>query len=281
MGMQNIEVRFQDFIQFYNKWLDSKPFGFAYQKSACYILKNSGKMIRPQIVLSAATDLKCFNEDVFWMALSIELHHTYTLIHDDLPCMDNDDERRGLPSLHKAFSESHALLLGDVLLSNSYSVLSHLNHRDMVAFQQLVKVYSYLTGPKGLILGQHMDLSAGEYHSKTENIIRLFELKTSRLFQLSLLMPVFISSIENKFDLAKKLFRLGRVCGIIFQLQDDKEDFNADKKSDFNFFQNNYNEATQQLLNYEKQYKYYRNDLYSILPETFTILDKALKLFPS
>ena len=177
-----------------------------------YSLLPAGKLFRPLLVLNTAKDLGNVIEDHLTLAAAIEMHHTYTLIHDDLPAMDNDDERRGRPSCHIKFTEYDAILAGDSLLALSFGALSELESHCQII---LKKMYEF-TGAKGLILGQVKDL-AKENHS-IKDILEIHELKTARLIQLSLIGSAIIS---NKQDLIPEFEELGKYIGINFQLLDD------------------------------------------------------------
>ena len=166
-----------------------------------YSLLPAGKLFRPLLVLNAAKDLNRITEDHLTFAAAIEMHHTYTLIHDDLPAMDDDDERRGRPSCHIKFTEHDAILAGDALLAISFGALSELSSHCQIL---LKKMYEY-TGAQGLILGQVKDLA--KENDSIENILEIHELKTARLIQLSLVGSAIIC---NKQDLINDLEDLGK-----------------------------------------------------------------------
>lgn len=174
----------------------------------------AGKLFRPMLVLAMAKDLGEIHEDHYQLASSIELHHTYTLIHDDLPSMDDDDYRRGRLSSHKKFNEWKAILAGDALLCLSLELIADLNTPNI---KEILKLYTSYTGSKGLIFGQVLDL--GNEISSLEKIIKLHELKTGRLIQLSLQGSAIIS--QSSSALQKDLFDLGKALGVNFQLFDD------------------------------------------------------------
>ena len=129
-----------------------------------YAVLPTGKLFRANLIWRFYCDLNKIefeslktsdHPQIQFLSSSIELHHAYTLIHDDLPCMDNDDYRRGKLSTHKMFNEWKALLAGDGLLNLSYELLSCIEHPKTLS---LIKEYSQLCGPNGLILGQYLDL---------------------------------------------------------------------------------------------------------------------------
>jgi geranylgeranyl pyrophosphate synthase len=178
-----------------------------------YSVFPTGKLFRPLLVYSLAKDHGEITNNHKRLAESIEIHHTYTLIHDDLPSMDDDDYRRGRESSHVKFSEWQAVLAGDALLNSSYELLSDISHSQ---FNQLFKTYTSYTGQRGLILGQVFDL--GNETDTLEKILHLHELKTARLIQLSLKGSAILS--DSKFDL--DIFdKIGKCLGINFQLLDD------------------------------------------------------------
>ena len=188
-----------------------------------YSVFPTGKLFRPLLVYSIAHDLGEIRSGHKLLAQSIELHHTYTLIHDDLPGMDNDDMRRGRASSHIKFSEWEAILAGDALLSTSFEIISGLNP---LIISPILKLYGEYTGGKGLILGQVMDL--GNENKTLPSLLKLHELKTGRLIQLCL---EGASLVSERSELQPKLSGLGKSLGINFQLLDDLCEFTDDVSS--------------------------------------------------
>jgi geranylgeranyl pyrophosphate synthase len=172
-----------------------------------------GKLFRPLLVCTLAKDLGQITEDHYLLAQAIEVHHTYTLIHDDLPSMDDDNYRRGRESAHIKFSEWQAILSGDSLLNSSYELLSDIKHPKL---GNLLKMFTSYTGQRGLILGQVLDLG-GEYES-LEQILKLHELKTGRLIQLSLKGSALLSNTALSLEIFDEI---GLYLGVNFQLLDD------------------------------------------------------------
>jgi len=178
-----------------------------------YSVLPAGKLFRPLLVYSLAKDLGDINSDHQSFATSLELHHTYTLIHDDLPAMDDDDMRRGRESSHIKFNEWNAILAGDALINLSYEILSSITPSKL---PEILKTYGSLMGPKGLILGQIMDL--GHENQTITDILKIHELKTARLIQLALCG----SNILSEHPIApSECHKLGYSLGISFQLLDD------------------------------------------------------------
>lgn len=184
-----------------------------FKKVIEYAVLPPGKLFRPQLVYSLANDLESLNEDHKFLASSIEIHHAYTLIHDDLPAMDDDDYRRGKQSTHKKFTEAEAILAGDALLNYSYELLSNITPKIL---PEIIRLYGETTGSRGLILGQVMDLE--ESDKTLEDVLTIHSLKTSCLIQLSLQGSNLLSS--SKLPKAE-IMKLGHTLGIVFQLLDD------------------------------------------------------------
>ena len=196
-------------------------------KSAChrnnlseimnYAVFPAGKLFRPRLVEAISLDINDhFSNNHLHLAAAIEIHHAYTLVHDDLPSMDNDLIRRGKPSTHAQFGEWKAILTGDALLITSFNELSKIRHQ---RFQELLKLMTWATGAKGLIEGQFRDLEANG-NANISDVIRIHELKTGRLIQLTTLGTYLLKdniSYRGKLDFLK----LGKNIGITFQLLDD------------------------------------------------------------
>ena len=187
-------------------------------ESMRYSLLNGGKRIRPVLALACAEVLGVERSEILPYALALEMIHTYSLIHDDLPAMDNDDFRRGKPSNHKAFGEANAILAGDGLLNEAYAI----------CFQESMKGEKYAVAAKylnecagvyGMIAGQSADMyfSERERAVTEDDLAYIYEHKTGKL----LLAPVAIVSIlaDNKSYLA--LERFGKLLGRLFQMTDD------------------------------------------------------------
>ncbi len=197
-------------------------------ESMSYSLLNGGKRVRPVLTLACAEILGVAKEDVLPFALALEMIHTYSLIHDDLPAMDNDDFRRGKPSNHKQFGEANAILAGDALLNEAYAICLKectKGDRQVLASQFL----NECAGAYGMIAGQSADLyfSNDDGDISEEDLLYIYEHKTGKL----LLSPVAIASIlsGNKYYLP--LERFGRLLGRLFQMTDDILDVTGDFQS--------------------------------------------------
>lgn len=191
-----------------------------------YACLPGGKFFRPSLVWSICKDL---NPELFLsssqnlnaghqlLSSAVEIHHTYTLVHDDLPSMDNDTIRRGKPCTHIQYGEWQALLTGDGLLNISYALLAKIKHPRL---SEALSFFSWCCGPKGLIHGQVLDL-AQEMTISFNNTLRTHELKTARLIQASVVCSALIAAPTMNYKLEKKLWKFSQLLGINFQLIDD------------------------------------------------------------
>lgn len=182
------------------------------RESVAYALFSGGKRLRPKMLLSI-TGAKGID-----VAAAIECIHTYTLIHDDLPSMDNDDIRRGKPTLHKAFDEATAILTGDLLLTLAFEILAN---APLSSSLTLIRIFSKYIGANGIIDGQVQDLKkpVTSWEEYQEIAIK----KTADLFTATLIAA---SVIVEERDLS--LFtQFGKTYGILYQIYDDLEDQNA------------------------------------------------------
>lgn len=199
---------------FKEKFIDDNPLN-----EALYYATDSGKRIRPIIFIETCKMLlnEDINEDIIQAALSLEMIHAYSLVHDDMPSMDNDDYRRNKFTVHKKFGEDIAILVGDSLLSYAFENILDLSIKD----QSFLKPARYLAnacGKDGMIKGQVFDIKA----SKNEDlpyILEVYKNKTSRLFMSAIMMAALYSQLDEKS--LRKLEDYAYYLGMAFQLQDD------------------------------------------------------------
>ncbi len=182
-------------------------------KAARYALFSGGKRLRPFLTLSVC-------ETALDAAAAVELIHTYSLIHDDMPCMDDDDMRRGRPSLHKAFDEGQALLAGDYLQILAFDVIANSCEYQEAQKVEMIKVLTKACGASGMIGGQAQDLLSATLDEKM--LIEMHRGKTGALFSASLTLGAIAKNLPN--DEKNSLSRLGEVFGIAYQLSDDLAD---------------------------------------------------------
>jgi geranylgeranyl diphosphate synthase type II len=163
------------------------------------------------------------------VALSLELIHTYSLIHDDLPCMDNDDTRRGLPTLHKVFPEWMALLCGDFLLTYAFDLLANAPNIKDDQKVELIKTLSKQSGSEGMIGGQVVDLEAKEAKVGEDVLEFLHIHKTAALFMASVDFGSIVCNLSSKER--KILVSFAKTLGFAYQLVDDLLDEEKQEKS--------------------------------------------------
>lgn len=183
-----------------------------------YSLKNGGKRIRPILVLEFCRLCGGNTEKAMPFAVAIEYIHTYSLIHDDLPCMDNDDMRRGMPSSHVKFGEANALLGGDGLLTRAFGILASAD-LPPARIVRAVDALSEYAGADGMIGGQYLDLK-GENSQLDVNDLRLIDsLKTSALIKCACVLGCIAADAEWEQIDAAEIF--AENLGIAFQITDD------------------------------------------------------------
>ncbi len=188
-----------------------------------YSLLAGGKRLRPQMVFSVIEGYHLNNEIGYDYAAALEMIHTYSLIHDDLPAMDNDDLRRGKPTCHKQFDEATAILAGDGLLTYAFEVLAK---ADLPHNALAVQILAKCAGSSGMVLGQTLDMhedSRVDYKALEE----IYKYKTGCLFSAALMLGALASNkVDNKT--LSTWDSIGTKIGIAFQIQDDLLDVRMD-----------------------------------------------------
>ncbi|OSQ36656.1 farnesyl-diphosphate synthase [Thalassospira mesophila] len=191
-----------------------------------YSTMGEGKRLRPFLVLAASELFRVSRTSALRVAAAIEMVHTYSLIHDDLPAMDNDDLRRGKPSCHKQFGEATAILAGDALLTQAFEVLvDEETHPDPRVCTQLVRAMARAAGPYGMVGGQMIDL-AGEGQSLSEaQVTHLHLLKTGRMFAFACEAGAILGKAPTSMRMALRAY--AHDMGLAFQIKDDLLDVEA------------------------------------------------------
>jgi farnesyl diphosphate synthase len=179
-----------------------------------------GKRLRPLLTLAASRLFGIDDEQALRVAAAIEAIHVYSLIHDDLPSMDDDDLRRGKPTVHKAFDEATAILAGDSLHALAFEVLAHeATHRDPQVRAELALELSRASGPNGMAGGQMMDLAAEGQSLDLAAVTRLQQLKTGALIEYAVEAPCIVMRLTRD---ARTPYRgYARNVGLAFQITDD------------------------------------------------------------
>ncbi len=184
-----------------------------------YAVFPSGKRFRPVLTLAASEACGGESSEAIWPAVSIELIHTYSLVHDDLPSMDNDDERRGRPTCHKKFGEALALLAGDGLLTLAFQVLARSEPRKMASFLEEISTAS---GTYGMIGGQVAELVAQGSELSLPLLDYIHSHKTGKLITVSVVCGALAAGAD--LETLDHIRRYGENLGLAFQLVDDLQD---------------------------------------------------------
>ncbi len=214
----------EDFIK--KNLLKATSFHPFYEKALNEMLLAGGKRFRPKLLLSVVKAYEpLLIENAKYAAFSIELIHTYSLIHDDLPIMDNADLRRGHPTLHKTYDEVTALLVGDALNTYAFEVLSKSPLSSDVKIE-LIKTLSENAG--SMVLGQAIDCYFENKKLSIDELKFLHLNKTAKLIAASLKMGAIIVNLDK--NLQEKLYNFGLDLGLLFQIQDDILDVILDDK---------------------------------------------------
>lgn len=187
-----------------------------------------GKRIRPFLTLAVAEMLNANQEIALDIACALEFIHIYSLIHDDLPAMDDDDFRRGELTCHKKFDEATAILAGDTLLTYSFELLSNKNLKLSPKIKcQLINIISKAIGYEGMAGGQMLDLEAKNQKLCQEQIFKLHHLKTGKMLIAAVEIGAVLGNAKAKHK--KALIKYGTAIGLAFQIRDDVLDFEEEK----------------------------------------------------
>lgn len=194
-----------------------------------YSVLSNSKAIRPGLVMASGILNDNLTEDsLITLACSVELIHTYSLIHDDLPSMDDDDMRRGKDSSHIRFGEANAILAGDALHDLAFELIANDDDMSDAAKVDAVNILARASGSSGMVLGQYLDIESEKLNSDLDldDMEKIHSLKTGKLIQASILMGQLESSLDNKKQIMLSDF--GSKIGLAFQIFDDILDETGD-----------------------------------------------------
>ena len=193
-------------------------------KAIHYSVMNGGKRLRPQLMLLMADALKVdvSNKTIDLMAAAGELIHCYSLIHDDLPAMDDDDFRRGQLSCHKKFDEATAILAGDAIQPLSLEILTSIKDNNLSdsTKSKIINVFAKACGPKGMVEGQNLDIKSESKNLNEDELDRIHFLKTGKLIEACILSVCLLKK-EIKEKEVEKLVKFSEKFGLAFQIRDD------------------------------------------------------------
>ena len=198
-------------------------------KPMIYGLLPGGKKVRSKILFDIGSIFEVDKKNILQVAAAVECIHAYSLIHDDLPCMDNDNLRRGKLTTHKKFSESTAILAGNSLLTIAFQILSEKklnldNHKKI----ELINLLSESSGHTGIAGGQFLDLSYEKIKKNKNQIINMQIKKTGKLFSFCCVAPIIMS---GKTKYRNKFTKIGNEIGLLFQIADDLIDLRGKTSS--------------------------------------------------
>ncbi|GGC91281.1 farnesyl diphosphate synthase [Thalassobacillus devorans] len=214
--LEQHQALINDYLEDY---ITNKPILSSLKTSMLYSIRAGGKRLRPILMMAACEAFGGKKKDVLPVAAALEMIHTYSLIHDDLPAMDDDDLRRGQPTNHKKFDEATAILAGDALLTLSFQTIMEAEGLSDIQKVHLVKKLSIASGALGMVAGQLMDMESEGKEIPLENLEQIHHLKTGRLISYALMSGAYIGG-ANESQL-QSLVETADLLGIIFQIQDD------------------------------------------------------------
>lgn len=218
--MKKIDLVFRDFEDYLQASAPKIPsFHPYYEQSLWEMVANGGKRFRPKLLLSIVASYKKDSiQTAFAPALALEILHTYSLIHDDLPAMDNASLRRGCVTLHEKYDEVLAILAGDGLNTQAFYLISQAKLQPKIKVE-LIRSLSYNGGIYGMVLGQALDCYFEHQTLPLEQLKTIHLNKTAKLIASALEMGAIIAGCNKK--MRKNMYRLGLDLGLFFQIRDD------------------------------------------------------------
>ena len=190
-----------------------------------YGLLGGGKRIRAFLVLEICRLFNGAVDKAIPYACAIEMIHASSLIHDDMPCMDNDDMRRGKPATHKAFGETLALISGDAMLVNAFEVAIKNPHFDNKINAQAVTILAESSGNQGMLAGQAIDTVGGVKKLDFDTLLRLHKLKTGKLISASIKLGCLAAGVSVESEKYLSALKYAEYIGLAFQIIDDILDY--------------------------------------------------------
>jgi geranylgeranyl pyrophosphate synthase len=238
-------------------------------ESVLYTLNAPSKLIRYQLVHTLCDDLGLCDTHANLFGLALECVHAYSLIHDDLPSMDDDTMRRNQPTNHLVYGEATALLAGDALLTKAFDLIAHSGYKDHVKVE-LIKLLASKSGMSGMILGQQLDMEFESREISMDDYVKMSALKTGQLFAAALMGAAIISDDESRLSHYQVL---GENFGVAFQIQDDLLEVTSDAQTIGKSLSdaNNNKKTCVNLIGYDASLAYL-NDLFEDIEQQFTYL---------
>ncbi|CAA0079731.1 Farnesyl diphosphate synthase [Zhongshania aliphaticivorans] len=197
--------------------------------ASLYSLLNGGKRVRATLVYATAQALGADIDGLDDIACAIEMIHAYSLVHDDLPAMDNDDLRRGKPTCHIAYDEATAILVGDALQARAFELLANLPSSNADTKLSLIRQLSAAAGPRGMVGGQAIDLASINQELDLSTLQTMHQLKTGALIRVAISMSA--SWCQASAQQVEQLDQYGKAIGLSFQVQDDIIDIESNTET--------------------------------------------------
>ncbi|MDC1376293.1 polyprenyl synthetase family protein [Amylibacter sp.] len=212
-----VEIALKEMLQKQGNDLMSAPVRHA--------VLNGGKRLRAFLVIHSCNIFEVQKDTAIQAAIAIECLHAYSLVHDDLPCMDDDELRRGKPTVHVKWDEATATLTGDALQALAFELIASLPNTDAIRIVELLKKLAKASGMQGMVLGQAQDIQAekSEVNLNINDITSLQQNKTGALIEWSAISGAILSNHDDR-----KLLKYAKSIGLAFQIQDDILDIEGD-----------------------------------------------------
>ena len=224
--LKQVQDRINQFLA--NQFEEIDSYNAPLRDAMKYGLLLGGKRVRPFLVYATGEMLGAEMPSLDYAAAAIESIHAYSLIHDDLPAMDNDELRRGQPTCHIAFDEATAILAGDALQTFAFEILTEAPSLSAEQKLQLVKVLAQASGVRGMCLGQSLDLISEHKQVNLDELELIHRNKTGALLTAALKLGFICSPHFKNKELEKQLERYSQAIGLAFQVQDDILDIEGD-----------------------------------------------------
>ena len=270
-----------DFNNYAKKYLSSHKEGTTLWDAMNYGVVNGGKRIRPFLIIELSKLLNIKKTNYMRLALATEFVHAYSLIHDDLPGMDNDDLRRGKLTTHKKFGEAVAILAGNSLLTLAFEILANpKTHQNNKIRVNLIANLAKMSGSTGLAGGQSLDLLYEKKRVSEKEIIKMHNLKTAKLFEFCMLSPLILSGKNTPLK-QKEYQKYGKNFGLIFQATDDLLDYEGKKNITGKHTQKDLKKNKGSILKYKdsKEIRLYCKKLAKSATVTSTNFSKSENIF--
>ncbi|RBW70611.1 polyprenyl synthetase family protein [Bacillus taeanensis] len=233
MSVQSLEIFLKEKKEVIDKqlplYIEKMKAPTSLKEAMLYSVYAGGKRLRPILLLAAMQAFRKDDEAGLPVACAVEMVHTYSLIHDDLPCMDDDDLRRGKPTNHKMFGEAMAVLAGDALLTNSFGIIANINHPFVTSEMkvELIKGLSDAAGAEGMVGGQVADMEGEEKNLQLQELEYIHQHKTGNMIRYSVIAGAVLAQATK--EQLQHLEVFADHLGLAFQIQDDILDIEGDE----------------------------------------------------